>query len=346
MSERVCIVPECTYPQTGVCMKSFAPDACPSHRAALEQLAAGHERARASEDEQNERAPDAADLISGDPVLQAPHEKPSLPRSGTLGLTETGALMATRYVNVIGVVGLPNAGKTASIVSLYLMLAHGSLDGFSFAGSSTLMALEEISRGARRWSDGTPTEMTLHTEVADDRQAGFLHLRLRRDIDNKKFDVVVPDIPGEWTRSLIDSGEAHRFDFLKSAEVVWLMVDGREFLELRTRELAIHRLTLLIERLTSILVTPRPRVILVASWRDKGDFPADALDRITSHATEFGLILSFASIASFSDDDDVQPGAGLSNLILTTLDHDAVPPKQWPESVRANAERAFLSFRG
>jgi hypothetical protein len=327
-------------------MNSFEPEDCPSHKAALVRL-------RGGDPQLDEHPADGADVLAtdnrpanfvGDAVLAAPNEKPSLPRSDTLGLRDTDALMRDRYARLIGIVGLPNAGKTASLASLYLLLAHGSLNGFSFADSRTLMALEEIARGTRRWNDGkAPAQMTLHTELADDRQAGFLHLRLRRDVKGRKFDLLMPDLPGEWSRSLIISGDVDRFSFLKAAEVVWLMVDGRDFLQGQTRELAIHRITNLIERLTSVLPTPRPRTILVASWRDKGDFPHDALKRVQEYGEQFGFEIEFAPIASFSDT-DVPPGSGLAELVEMTVAVLETRPVPWPADELAQSHRAFLNF--
>ncbi|CAE6796849.1 hypothetical protein R75461_04992 [Paraburkholderia nemoris] len=346
MTEQVCDVAECTFPQTGVCMNSFKPEDCPSHKAALARL-------RGLDVQPDKYLSDGAGTlatddqvvsVAGEAVLVAPDEKPSLPRSGTLGLRESDALMSDRYVNLIGIVGLPNAGKTASLASLYLLLAHGSLRGFSYADSRTLMALEEIARGTRRWNDGSaPAEMTVHTELADDRQAGFLHLRLRRDVDGRKFDLLMPDLPGEWSRGLIINGDADKFEFLRAAETVWLMADGRDFLEGQKRELAIHRLTNLIERLTSILPTPRPRTILVPSWRDRGEFPKEALERVQEYGKQFGFAIEFAPIASFSDT-AVPPGFGLAELVEMTLSVSESRPVPWPVDQLPYSHRSFLNF--
>lgn len=351
MIERVCDIAECTFPQTGVCMRSYPdPKDCPPHQAAAKRLKGeGHEMqelgVEADVDSMPEQGMPHPGEIGGEAVLAAPEDKSQLPRSGTLGLREADALMRSRYVNMIGVVGLPDAGKTACVASLYLLLAHGSLKGFSYANSQTLMALEEIARGTRRWNDGDPPkQMTVHTELMDDRQAGFLHLRLRRVADGRKVDIVLPDLPGEWSRTLVNSGEAERFAFLQSAEVIWLMVDGREFVEGMTRELAIHKTTNLIERLASILATPRPRIILVASWRDKGDFPDGALKRVQAYGEQFGFTIEFASIASFSDNNDLEPGIGMSELIEHTLISQVQRPALWPVDTAVKSERAFLNF--
>lgn len=348
MTERVCDVAECTFPQTGTCMKSYKPEDCPSHKAALARLGGVEiqQNIQPPSDDNELAIDELSTNVTGESVLTSPEDKPSLPRSGTLGLIEADELMSSRYVNLIGILGLPNAGKTACIASLYLLLAHGTLKGFSYADSKTLMALEEIARGTRRWNDGMPPrEMTSHTELADERQAGFLHLRLRRDSDGRKFDLLMPDLPGEWSRILINTGDADGFAFLKAAETIWLMVDGRDFLEDKTRQLAIHRTTILIERLASVLPTPRPKMIFVASRRDKDEFPETALKRIQEYGFKFDFEIEFAPIASFSDS-DIPPGSGLAELIEMTLSVLKTRPTPWPRAQLPSSHRMFLNFGG
>jgi len=348
MTEPVCTVPECTYSQTGVCMQSYATlEECPAHHALLsvtddldlmrDETSNDYERKTVSEIK--------ADLGLGEAVLNAPMHKAQLPRSGTLGLAEADLLMSERYVNLIGIVGLPDAGKTACIASLYLQLAHDALEGFSYADSMTLMALEEISRGSRRWNDGRPPrQMTVHTELPDDRQAGFLHLRLRRHSDAHKFDVLMPDLPGEWSRSLIHTGDSERFTFLQAAEVIWIMVNGRDFLDVKTRELAIHRTTNLLERLSLLLPDSRPKIILVASWRDSGSIPEQVLKRVQDSGAEFGFKIELASIASFSESHEVAPGSGFAELMSLSLKLSEKAPDPWPMDQASNSHRAFLNF--
>jgi hypothetical protein len=345
MTDRACDNPDCTYPQTGICVRGISdPQQCPSRQTAIARLR-GEAHVQVSEpSEDNEGAPDS-EGVSGDAVLAPPHEKPSLPRSGTLGLRDADSLMGRRYVHLVGVVGLPDAGKTACLASLYLLLAHGSLVGFEYVNSQTLVAFDEIARGTRRWNDGNPPEqMTAHTELADDRQAGFLHLRLRRLADGLKYDLLLPDLPGEWSQALLSKGEHQKFAFLKSAEVIWLMASGRDFVDERTRQLAIYHATNLIERLSSVLPHPLPRVIFVASWRDIGTLPDAVIESIRRSAESFGFTVEFAPIASFSDNDDIHPGDGLAELITATLPISGMCTEIWPANNSAHSRRSFLNF--
>ena len=129
-------------------------------------------------------------------------------------------MMGRRYFRVVGILGEPDAGKTASLVSLYLLLSRGKLTGFKYADSRTLMAFQEISQGALRWNEGEhPQQLTTHTKLADGRSAGFLHLRLMPTEGSEAVDLLLPDLPGEWTTALTDSNRFDRLDFLKGADV-------------------------------------------------------------------------------------------------------------------------------
>ena len=165
-------------------------------------------------------------------------EKEYFPGSRACTLRDARSLMGREYVRVVGVLGEPDAGKTACLVSLYLLLAGDRLDGFGFADSTTLRGFEEISRGARRWNSARPPEeLTLHTELSADRSASFLHLRLARSgAVAEALDLLISDLPGEWTTELISKQRVGRLGFLKRADVIWLVVDGERLRRLETRQ--------------------------------------------------------------------------------------------------------------
>lgn len=261
-----------------------------------------------------------------------------------MGLKQATSLMTRRDITMVGILGLPDSGKTACLVSAYLLLANGKFEGYDYADSASLMAFEQISRGSRHWSKGDePGQLTVHTEMADDRQAGFLHLRLRRQLDGRFFDILMPDLPGEWSKALIDKRDSDRFAFLGSASVIWLMVDGRAFADPKKKGYATYRAELLVERLSAVLPTPRPRVILVPSWLDIGEFPANAYEGICETGRRHGMEIALAPIASFSFG-DVVPGSGIAPLIDMTLNHDRRPPEFWPDDRSPNA-RTLSCFR-
>lgn len=341
-----CRLGECTFNVTGKCVMNRPVEQC-SNRI--------YPRERANSIEEDDNADKGASPAStvtegrltsdlGAAVLASPDETPRLPSSLTMGLEQATSLMTRRHTTMVGILGLPDSGKTACLVSAYLLFANGKFEGYDYADSASLMAFEQISRGSRHWSKGDePGQLTVHTEMADDRQAGFLHLRLRRQLDGRFFDILMPDLPGEWSKALIEKTDSDRFAFLGSASVIWLMVDGRAFVDPTKKRYATYRAEMLVERLSAILPTPRPRVILVPSWRDIGEFPADAYESICETGRGHGMEIAFAPIASFSFG-DVVPGSGIAQLIDITLNHDRPAPDFWPDD-RSPSARTLSCFR-
>lgn len=282
----------------------------------------------------------------GAPVLTTPEESPAFPPSTTLGLDAVEALMAKRYVTVVGILGDPEAGKTACLASLYLLVSHALLEGWSFADSKSLMAFEEISRGARRWNEGeAPDEMTVHTEMADDRRPGFLHLRLKRATDGRCFDLALPDLPGEWTKTLIRSSQSDRLEFTRSADVIWLVTDGRILSDRVKRQGAITRLGQLAGRLRSMMNGAFPKLLLVVTHRDIVEVENAILDRIRSEFSKHQLNPEIVPIAPFAEGDAIKPGFGLSSLITSSLEQPGRKPIFWPRSTTSGSTRPYMSFR-
>lgn len=344
-----CQLSECTFNVTGACVEGRPVEQCPN------RMNSGVDPYFVNEDVDNGDNYDSgavaglspSEQSSGDlggAVLTRPEEPPRLPSSLAMGLEEATSLMTSRYTTMVGILGLPDSGKTACLVSAYLLLAKGKFDGYDYADSGSLMAFEQISRGSRTWTKGDePSQLTAHTEMVDDRQAGFLHFRLRRQKDARFFDILMPDLPGEWSRALIDQADGKRFTFLRSASVIWVMVDGRAFADVKKKMYATYRAKTLIERLSVILPTPRPRIILVPSWRDIGEFPQDVYQKICEEGCNYGMDIALAPIASFSFG-DVPPGSGVASLIDLTLNHDRSAPEFWPDE-RSPGNRTICYFR-
>jgi hypothetical protein len=323
----VCRIPECTFAETGVCLENNPPDRCRNRRE-------GDPEAR----------PDSNAGVP--PPLSAPAEKPRFPPSLTLGTREACQLMSKRYCRVVGILGAPDAGKSASLASLFLLLGRDKLSGFRFADSRTIMALNEISQGARRWNKGAPpAQMTSHTELAEDRPAGFLHLRLRRLSDGQAFDFLLPDLPGEWSDSFIDKNRSDRLDFLKSADVVWIMVDGRQLSKLESRKTTLRRLDLLVARLAALVDRPM-FALLVISHRDSGEVNQQDLAALIAAAAARNITLDVVPIASFKrKGGESAPGFGIADLVTKTIGQTATAPTFWPSDGGHSEQRAMLRFR-
>ena len=237
--------------------------------------------------------------------------------------------MARRYAHVVGVLGEPDAGKTACLVSLYLMAGRNQLEGFRFLDSETLRGFEEISRGARRWNAARPPEeLTHHTELTSDRSASFLHLRLGRRSGNAgTVDLLMSDLPGEWTTELASKCRTQRLAFLNRADVVWLVVDGARLREDETRQVTRHRMELVAARLGTLFGDHGPPIGFVVTRRDQGALIPDDAAALRSIGEKQGFETEVIEVACFSGDGgEVDAGHGIGDLLEWTTRRRNVRP--------------------
>ena len=323
-----CARPECTVAETGRCLLNNEPSSCPEKTGPAGQASS---------------LTDISAITT--PPLEKPIERPRFPHSLAFSSEELRTLTCGHYHFLAGILGSPKAGKTALLVSLYLLVANGKLKGYQIADSQTLMGIDDISRGARRWNQGqVPEEMTTHTELADERTAGFLHLRLKRLNDGKMLDLLMPDLPGEWSDSLINHKRTDRLSFLKSADVLWLTIDGADLV--KSRQQVLHRTQLLFQRIKAFLEPQAPKIIVVISHLDQGAPEERSVKVLESEAMRHGLDLSIINVASFSDEQTIAPGTGLLDLLKATFDIGASSRAPfWPDSERTLVGRHILRFR-
>lgn len=315
-----CPQENCTVATTGQCLLNHDPAVtCPHYRV----LAGG------------------AKATTGDELLIEPEQNPSFQSSNSLTEDKLSQIMGDRYCTMIGIVGPPDSGKTAALVSLYLLLSHGRLTGFEYADSKSLIALDEISRGARRWKNGTPPDhMTAHTELSDGRAAAFLHIRVRTSGDARPIDFLLPDLPGEWSTAMVEESRHDRLAFLTRADVIWLMADGTRFSQNSTRQSAIHRTKLYLQRLKQFF-PDLPRVILVITRADTSNVGAKTIEAITAEAAGLEIDFCVRSISSFSLNDEVPAGTGISDLIMSSIGATPEAPEFWPASNQYGGNRAI-----
>ena len=336
-----CSYDGCTFDETGLCALSRDPQTC-SNRVTSE--VAGE--ISADTVNYNEVVSQATDPL-GAPVLAQPVSMSVLTSNRSLGLEELNGLMSTRYVNVVGILGDPESGKTACLASLYLLVSHAKLDGWSFADSRSLIAFEDIASGARDWNAGVvPEQMTSHTELADDHLPGFLHLRLINHSDGRRVDLALPDVPGEWTQSLVTTARADRLSFMKSAETIWIVLDGRTLADIEKRQGLIVRVGQLVGRLNTMLENRIPRLLIVVTHHDLHIVSEDVAQRLLKEVHKRGAIAEIVDVAPFSDKpDQVSAGFGIAKLIDMTVGEPTERPIFWPSSEPCEDERAYLSYR-
>ena len=83
--------------------------------------------------------------------------------------------------------------------------------------------------------------------------------------------------------------------------------------------MARYRATLLIERLSQLLGDHRPRIVVVPTWQDKGEFPQAETEVLRNCGDGFGLEVELSPIASFSWNDEIKPGFGVARLIERSI---------------------------
>lgn len=281
------------------------------------------------------------------PVLSQPTHMNAFTSSRTLGLEDLNILMGLRYVNVVGILGDPESGKTACLASLYLLVSHAMLDGWTFADSRSLTAFEDIARGARDWNQGqVPEQMTVHTELSDDLRPGFLHLRLKRVSDGRIVDLALPDVPGEWTQALVTSAKSDRLDYMKSAEVIWIVVDGRNLADIEKRQGLIARISQLAARLNTMFDGKIPRLLIVVTHRDMHVIGSAVTDRLKKELNRRRTNAEIIFVAPFSDQPEkVKAGHGIAELINSTVGKPLERPVFWRPNDTNESERPYLSYR-
>lgn len=323
-----CRTPDCTVGDTGVCLLGNDPSTC--------------------EFRGRDSGADAAPVLTTDftpPVLEAPEERPTLWGSLPLELSDLRELMASRNCLLVGVVGAPAAGKTAALVSMYLLLARGKLEGFQFADSRSLMALEEISQGARVWGENPPEEMTVRTETSGRRAAGFIHLRLKHVATGKLLDLLIPDLPGEWSDTLIDHNRTDRLEFIKASQVIWMFVNGSELRNNATRMLTLNRTKQLLRRVADMLDGYRPPTKIVVSHADLGPLDAQTVGRLSRMVHDNGLTGEVINIASFSNT-DLAAGTGIPNLVASSIPVGSAAMPAWLDIPSETSGRFMLRYVG
>ena len=69
------------------------------------------------------------------------------------------------------------------------------------------------------------------------------------------------------------------------------------------------------------------------------------LSLVREEAESLGIVLTVHQIASFSEDDTVEPGQGLVELIDSLFSEQPVYPEEWPLAERRDAHRQMLKYR-
>ena len=174
-----CQMEDCFFPSTNCCAGFMDPSECPHYQG------------------QAEHTP-----------TDAPTENERFPWTGRpFGLKDLRVISAVRRPQLIGMVGLADAGKTTLLGMLFLMLyrGHRVAHHASFSGSYTMQGWENIARFLQLNSSG-PIQFPPHTTQTG-RIPGLLHLRFSVVGDHDR-DFLLTDAPGEWFSNWTDNAGA------------------------------------------------------------------------------------------------------------------------------------------
>ena len=333
MVEPSCEEPGCMVGATGICTLTGRTEPCERASRDLEgeisrQIASADDRAVGPETTRIEvRSPEG-----------------QLHPGTELGLDDVAAMMATGDTRLLGILGAYDAGKTLLLVSLYLMCVCGQVGdrGYAFAGSLTLPGFEDRARASRRWRPGAiPDEMTNHTVLADDRGAGFLHLDLRHVRTRRLARLLLSDLPGEWSTSLINHARhAGRLAFLRRADVILLVVEADKLSDGATRHQEVERWKMLIDRVAT-MVPPigRPFGVVATKGDRVGMTPPPALSELVAHAGSLGFASMGFTVCSLSEVDTIGSGTGVLDVFSWAA--EPLPPVILQPDVGERPERLF-----
>jgi double-GTPase-like protein len=343
MPTGTCIKKDCTWATTGVCLELYDPiTTCPNFKPNTAPISADETEI---EEDYLPLPPEEGEDAAVTPSTSVTKARRRFHPGTELGLDDAAELMRGRYAHLIGVLGQTDAGKTAFLSSLYLMASRGWMKpSYTFAGSLTLQGFEDRSRGLRKWDKGRLADkFTARTQLADPRKPSFMNLALREMKDRKRhIELLLTDLPGEWTNQLINRAEiATRFDFMKRADGVIYVIDGRHLADSGRKHVEVHKAKLLLGRLLqSPLVTSDVPLVLLVSKSDELDMNAPpAAEQIREAAVSLGFEPNLILSASFSrNNPNVQSGTGVIEAISFIVNYELTP------STESNDEADGVAF--
>lgn len=133
---------------------------------------------------------------------------------------------------------------------------------------------------------------------------------------------------------------------MKSAEAIWIVLDGRTLADIEKRQGLIARVGQLAGRLNTMLDGRSPRLMIVVTHRDLHALTNNVTDRLQAELARRGAKAEIIGVAPFSDvPDNVPAGFGIAELIDLTVGKRSDPPAFWQSTEPTEGDRAYLSYR-
>lgn len=189
-----------------------------------------------------------------------------LPGPDALTADEGTRLLGRRPGRVIVWAGDRDTGKTTLTCELYERLRRGETE-LRFAGSQTLLALEERSHPSRAISGRTVRET--HRTERDPEGRELLHLEVR-DRNQGPVNLLLADLPGETFRELRDSVTfPEDVPLIGRADKLVFLADGERLADPKRRPLVQSGIRQLLQRFRAAgLPDERTSIALVVTMWD------------------------------------------------------------------------------
>jgi len=179
-----------------------------------------------------------------------------------LNAEEVEWLLASRPGRLVICLGEEGSGKTSLCIELYERQRR-SATGAAFAGSWTLLALEQLAHRRRTTGDVRPTSI----DEFDPDERSVLHLALQTG--DVPLHLLFADLPGELFRRLADNQIAvSTIPWMGRADKLVVLVDGARLVNVETRSRTVTRTRQLLERLRAdgLLGHDTRLALLVTKW--------------------------------------------------------------------------------
>ena len=138
---------------------------------------------------------------------------------------------STRIIALMGSIG---CGKTTLIAGIFQAFLEGSVAGYSFRRSDTLVAFEEKCFNSRTSSEAPVASMP---RTSGQVGAEFYHLEVVRDSDGSIHRLLLLDLSGEVYEGAMHLKEdASQLTILREADLLVQLLDGKRLSSGATRE--------------------------------------------------------------------------------------------------------------
>lgn len=248
-----------------------------------------------------------------------------LPWAGNaLSIATLPLAFGLRRPQILALIGLPDAGKTSFLTTVYDRIRREALGGRDFAGSITLRGWEVLNQHLK-WRPSMAPTYPPRTSGAR-REPGFLHLALRSE-DDRLVDILFADTPGEWFRTFARDGNVPGAKIsLDLADGLLLAVDPTSLVDHR-RHATKQRLTGMIRRVKEqVPGKPLALVLTCADQPVPGD-GAEYREVLDLVQTMYPDHLTYRTISAFEATRSAAAGQGVLEAVAGLLEQmESEPP--------------------